>query len=197
MSILIAYKRGDTVYMATDTRVIVNEEKRSELCESSYKIQRLDNGMLVGCVGDRLTRQTLFAYPEIFSLDKRGRLTRKHIVEEIVPALYDLLNEKGLLIRREGCTPYMSGPIFLAHGGDLYEICRCFTVYRYENFQALGDASDFVQATLFAIKDSDDVNEKLVRALDIAAKNSYLVSRPYLLINTKEKEYTLVRSEIE
>ena len=34
MSILIAYKKGDAIYMATDTRVIVDEEKRNELDEA-------------------------------------------------------------------------------------------------------------------------------------------------------------------
>ena len=33
MSILIAYKKGDTVYMGTDTRVIAGDSKRNELCE--------------------------------------------------------------------------------------------------------------------------------------------------------------------
>ena len=60
MAIVIAYKKGDTVYMGTDTRVIVNEHKKNELCESNYKIQKMDNGLLVGITADRLTRQTIF-----------------------------------------------------------------------------------------------------------------------------------------
>ena len=50
MSILIAYKKNDTVYMGTDTRVIVNDFKKNEICESNYKIQKLENGILLGMI---------------------------------------------------------------------------------------------------------------------------------------------------
>ena len=99
MGILIAYKRGDTIYMGTDTRVIVGESKRNELCECNYRIQKLDNGMLLGVAGENVENQTLIAYSDIFTLDKKGNLTRKHIVKEIIPNLMDVLDDAGLLIQ--------------------------------------------------------------------------------------------------
>ena len=79
MSILIACKRDDTVYMGTDTKLVINNISRNELCESGYKIQKLDNGILLGITGEPIERQTIFAYSEIFTLDKNGELTKKHI----------------------------------------------------------------------------------------------------------------------
>ena len=104
MSVLIAYKRGDTIYMGTDTRVIVDDHKKNELCECNYKIQKLENGMLVGITAERLTRQTIFAYSEIFTLDENGELTRKHIVKEIIPKLVAILNEEELMIKKDFVT---------------------------------------------------------------------------------------------
>ena len=114
MSILIAYKKGDTVYMGTDTRVIVNDCKRSDLCKCNYKIQKLDNGMLVVITGERKARQTLFAYSEIFSLDNRGELTKQHIIKEIIPRLLFLLEKEDLLVKNEGELPYVKVAILLA-----------------------------------------------------------------------------------
>lgn len=194
MSVLIAYKRDDTIYMGTDTRVIVNDHKKSELCECNYKIQKIENGMLVGITSERLTRQTIFAYSEIFTLDKKGELTRKHIVNEIVPKLVDLLNKEDLMINKEDTLPYMDAQILLAYKGVLYEICRNFSIYKYEDFQLLGYGVDYGQFVLANIKDSDDVNEQIIKALDTIAKYSQYVGSPYLLIDTKEQKYKLIRS---
>ena len=142
MSLVIAYKRGDTVYMGTDTRVIVNDSKKNELCESNFKIQKMENGMLVGITAERIERQTLFAYPEIFTLDKKGQLTRKHIVKEIIPRLLAVLEEEDLLQQEKDEYPYMRAKILLAYKDVLYEICSTFTIIRYETYQALGRTAE-------------------------------------------------------
>ena len=195
MSVLIAYKRGDTVYMGTDTRVIINEHKKNELCESNYKIQKSESGVLVGISADRKVRQILFAYSDIFTLDKNGELTRKHIVKEIIPNLLIVLQREGLLIEKDDELPYMKAVILLAHKGVLYEICSGFTIVRYEDFQALGKASAYTQAVMLNVRESDDVNEQIIKALDISAHNSHLVGAPYLLIDTKTQNYKLVKGE--
>lgn len=194
MSVLIAYKKDDVVYLGTDTRVIVNEHKKNELCKSNYKIQKLSKGLLVGITAERQIRQFLFAYPELFTLDKNGRLTRKHIAKEIVPKLKAMLDLEGLLVKNEGKLPYMSAQIILAHKGDMYEICGGFSVYKYDNFQVLGPVSGFGQYVIEHAQ-TDDVNQKIVMALDNIAKNSYLVGGPYILIDTKSQEYKFVRSK--
>ena len=192
MSILIAYKKDDVIYMGTDTREIVNDDKRNDLCECNYKIQRLENGLIVGATAERLTRQSIFAYPEVFTLDKKGELTRKHVVKEIIPKLIEVLEREELIVHAENKLPYMNAGVLLAHNGDLYEICSNFSVYKYETFQALGTTSPYGQFVLNNVKETDDVNEQIIKALDVIAKNSQLVGKPYLLIDTKQKEYKLV-----
>ena len=192
MSILIAYKKGDTIYMGTDTRTIVNEHKKNEFRGCNLKIQKLANDMLLGITGERLERQTLIAYSEIFTLDKKGQLTKKHIIKEIIPSLLCVLKKEDLLVEKEGELPYMKAVILLAHKGSLYEICSSFAVIKYEDFQVLGRAADYAQATILNTNESDDINDRIVKALDITAKNSQYVGRPYLLIDTKEMKYRFV-----
>ena len=38
-------------------------------------------------------------------------------------------------------------------------------------------------------KETDDINSRIVRALDIVAENSQFVGRPYVLIDTNTMEY--------
>ena len=195
MSILIAYKKGDTVYLGTDTRVTVNEHIKSEVCQSNHKIQMLNDGLIVGIAGDRLVRQTIFAYSEIFSLDKAGKLTRKHIAKVVIPKLIEVLERENLIVLEEDDVPRMKSQIVLAHKGDLFEICSNFAVYKYEDYQAIGISSDYAQSVLSSAKPTDDIHKTIIKALKVTAKNTYLVGAPYLLIDTKTKEYTLVRGE--
>ena len=197
MSILIAYKKGDTVYMGTDTRVIVNDHKKNELCECNYKIQKLHNGMLVGITGERIERQALFAYSDMFTLDKKGQLTKKHIIKEIIPRLLSVLEKEDLLVEKEGELPYMKATILLAYKDTLYEICENFTIIKYEDFQVLGRVADYAHATMLNTSEGDDIEERIVKALNIVAKNSQCVGNPYLLVNTKDLEYKLIRREYE
>ena len=192
MSILIAYKKDDTVYMGTDTRTIVNEHKKNELRGCNLKIQKLANDMLLGITGERLERQTLIAYSEIFTLDKKGELTKKHIIKEIIPNLLSVLEKEDLLVEKEGELPYMKATILLAYKGVLYEIGASLTVIKYEDFQVLGRAADYAQAMMINTSESDNINDRIVKALDITAKNSQYVGRPYLLIDTKEMKYRFV-----
>ena len=195
MSILLAVKKNNTVYMATDTREIVSGDKRNNLCEASFKIQKQDNGMLVGITGDRFTRQTLFANSEIFTLNKRGKLTKKHIVTEIVPQIIDLLDAHGMLMQNEDGFIGMKARIILAYQESMFEICAGFLVIKYEDLQALGEASSGAEVVLFNSKPDDDVEERLIRALDVASKYCLTVGAPYLLINTKDLEYKVVKED--
>ena len=195
MSILIAYKKGDTIYMGTDTRVVANDSKRNELCECNYKIQKLNGGMLLGITGEIALRQTLIAYPEIFTLDKNGKLTKKHIIKEIIPNLLSVLYKEGLVVEEENEYPYMKGILLLAHQGELYEICTSFSVMKYEDFQAVGRCDEYAQASLFNISETDNVNDKIIETLGVVAKYSQLVGSPYLLIDTKELKYNVIKGE--
>ena len=195
MSILLAVKKNNTVYMATDTREIVSGNKRNNLCEASFKIQKKDNGMLVGITGDRFARQTLFANSEIFTLNKKGKLTKKHIVTEIVPKIIDLLDAHGMLMQNEDGFIGMKAKIILAYQESMFEVCAGFLVIKYEDIQALGEASSGAEVVLFNSKPDDDVEERLIRALDVASKYCLTVGAPYLLINTKDLEYKVVKGD--
>ena len=194
MSILIACKKGDVVYMGTDTRTIKGGTKSNELCESNYKIQKMPNKMLVGIATDKKVRQVLFASPEIFTLDANEQLTHKHIVTSIIPKIQQTLRKYDLLIEDEGKVPIMPGEILLAYQDRLYEICWQFSVYYSQDALAVSSCpiADYAQYTLFNAKNDEHPNQTITNALDVVARHSYLVGRPYVLIDTKDQKYTLV-----
>ena len=196
MSVVIAYKKDDVVYMGTDTRIVIQGHKKNELCECDYKIQKEENGILVGITADKKIRQVIFAHSDIFTLDKKGKPTKKHIVNVVVPALIEILKKENLFIEEEGKLPYMNAEILLAFKGSMFEICKGFSVYTYQDFQAIGQAANYGQYTLLQNKNNEkeitNVNNVIIKALDVIAKHNCLVGRPYLLIDTKEQTYSLI-----
>ena len=199
MSILVAYKKGDTVFMGTDTRVCRDGVVKNELCKSNHKIQKVESGILVGVSGDLHVRQNIFAYSEIFTLNKRGELTRAHIVKEIIPKLIEMLDGEELLVKEKDTFAYMPCCILIAYKDKLYEICSSFMVIAYEDFQAVGSKTkitSFAQATLFNTKDGDDVKQRIIKALEVVSKHTISVGAPYLLIDTKDQRYKLVGGNV-
>ena len=195
MSILVAYNKNGVVYMGTDTRIIKQGTITDDLCENNYKIKKF-NDVLVGITGNYLVRQMVFAYPEIFTLPKNKTLTKKHIVKNIVPKLINVLFQNDLIAQEDDEQDHMEASIVIAHKGELYEITRAFTVYKYKDYQVLGNECDVAEAVVFNSKKSDNINEKIVKALKYASKNSDEVGSPYLLIDTKDLKYTLVGDNI-
>ena len=195
MSILIAVKKGDTIFFGADTRGRVNGRVRNFLHEWDFKVQKTAEGMVVGMVGDDNVRKTLFACNEIFDLDKKGRLTRKHIINEIIPKIRYILKEEGFVKKEKGVLKEMECRFILAYKGDFFRILMSYDVNTGSDFFVTGRASAFAEYAVSCIKPDDDVNQKIVEALDIVSKHSRVVSRPYVLIDTKDLEYKIVGGE--
>lgn len=193
MAILIGYVKDGTVYLATDTRINVDDRVHQRVAESDYKIKRLENGILVAMTAREraLVDQTMMR-TELFTLDKKGRLTKEHIIKEIFPRLYRFYKEEGLLGNEKGEDPYFRGSILIAHEGDLFEICSTFSVAKYMHYQALGSVSDLALYGLTKIDESKDINAQLVEIMETMAKHSQMIGAPYLVINTKDLEYHLL-----
>ena len=101
------------------------------------------------------------------------------------------------MIRKSDELPRMPAALILAHKDKAFAVFKNFSVFRFEDYQTIGFSGQLCEFTLYNTKDTDDVNQRLVRALDIAAKNSSLIGAPYVLIDTKALEYQLVRREEE
>lgn len=194
MSILIAYKHKDTIYMGTDTRFVNQDYKRTLTQQSMYKIQKMDNGMLVGVVCNGKERQVIMCNPGIFTLDKNSKLTRRHILHQIIPRLLLICHAEGLLDKEEK-FPFCKATIVLAYKDVMYTILSNFAVVKNEKFAVCGDAWSLANATIANTKPTDDINQRIVKALCIASKYSQNVGAPYLLIDTKTQNYTIVEED--
>ena len=109
--------------------------------------------------------------------------------------IIELLKKHELLSSKNNQPPKMDAEILLAYKSELFEICSNFTICKYEDYQAIGNASNYAHFILANTNKNHDVNQRIIKALDIVSKHSQHVSRPYILIDTKNQDYKLIEEK--
>ena len=192
MSVVIAVKEGNRIWFGADTQSTCDTDKYNHLSSVDYKVNKMENGVLLSWTGATLMKQFIFSHTEWFSLDEKGELTKKHIVTKIIPQIYQALEEEDLLEKgTDGYPPLMTGTILMAYKDRLFEICRDFEVIRYEDYQASGCGSKAVLYGLSKMDKTKDINEQILQLLRISEKHDSCVSAPFIFIDTQDLNYTV------
>lgn len=186
MSVIVAIKDGDAVYMGADSQRTTQSSRVDRgFNESYFKINRLGSGMLVGFCGSVKCKQIVLSVPNIFTLDKDGQLTKKHIVREIVPRLVELFDQ--ISDNRGEADLY----IMLAHKDRLYTISADFSVRCRTYGASIGAGREFAKYGLYEMTELP-VRERILNALKESARRTESVSGPYVLIDTRNYQYEVV-----
>ncbi len=191
MSLVIAVKKGDTVYFGADTQTTCGRHKDNILREFNYKVQKLPNGVLLSTTGSVRSKQLVLAHPELFAFDEKKGLTYEFLATKTVPKLYALFKEENALENKDGEMVKTGTRLLIAWKDRLFEIAQDLTIYRYEYYQATG----YMGTAQYALQNFDysrDVNAQILRALQTGAKFTDSVSGPYVFINSKDLTYSVV-----
>ena len=191
MSVIVAIKENGVVYMGADSQTTAGRRIYSYLNETSFKITRLDNGILVGFCGRVAAKQAILAMKDVFTLDEYGGLTKRHIVKEIVPKLVDKMGQIG-----DEESGALDVSILLAHKDKLYKITSGLDVIHLNECGKSGAGVDYVNYALFAMKNLP-VRDRILKALEESAKRTESVGGPHVLIDTKRQEYEIIDLEEE
>ena len=186
MSVIVAVKENGIIYMGADSQTTAGNRKTNYLNETAYKVVRLDNGILVGFCGRVSARQSILSIKDVFTLNEEGKLTKKHIVREIVPKLVDKMEQIG-----DEESGSLDVSILLAYKDKLYRITSGLNVIHLNENGSAGAGRDFANYALIAMKNLP-VKERLLKALMESAKRTESVGGPYVLINTNNLEYEVV-----
>jgi ATP-dependent protease HslVU (ClpYQ) peptidase subunit len=186
MSVIVAVKENDVVYMGADSQTSIGGNKIHVLNESGFKIVRQDNGVPVGMCGDVGGHNAVTTEKNFVSLDENGMLTKKHIVNEIIPKLLSpslkLYDEK---------KQDLSISLILAFKDKLYKIMSNLTVIKCNTHTSSGSGKSYTRYDLYAHSELP-VKERIVKALRSSANRDASVGAPFVLIDTKNLEYEIV-----
>lgn len=199
MSIILGYVKDNTVYLATDTRIIDGNSKYTETAPLSYKLRKLDNGIIYGVTTTNLLiRQCVnLNAADIFKLNKKGTLDIKQVIKEIVNALEYYLDCDGLLEKNDNNASCWNGGVMIAYKNKLFNIAADFAVIEISDYFADGYKLGFYKNAIGNINPDKDINGQLTDILSSARKHVSAVAPPYLLINTKDMEFNLADEQFK
>lgn len=185
MSVIVAIKNDDVIYMGCDTQTTIGKDKENNLQELTFKINKLQNGMLVGTCGSVAAYQSVCDDESIFEIEN-DELTKKVIVNNIIPKIKAKL--KGI----EGDTSENEMPItiIIAYKDKLFEVMCDYLVVGIEDYCSKGSGGGYTFSSLANIELS--IRERILNGLRTSAKYCASVSKPFVLIDTKELKYRIV-----
>lgn len=187
MSIVIAIKKNNVIYMGADTQTSCSNSRieRNVRTESNFKITRLPNGVLIGHTGTIRDNFQLYCRKSWFEKLPKEGLTKKYIVNEIIPLFRERL-ENINSIDEDGDY---DGENIIAWKDKAYKICCDFSVYEITEFTAIGA---YKNALYYLLNSKESVRNKILNALRCTDYYNSSVSKPFVLIDTEKLEYEIV-----
>lgn len=192
MSLVVAIKKDDVVYLGADTRTTRGERVRSNLAEEDLKIHRMGS-CFIGAAGTVASIQLMTNHPEWFEL-KGKPLTKKFLVRNVLPKYYDLVKEMDMLERGEqnSAQPKCGCTFLVTDGRKLFEIDDDFEVIELSKYGQIGCTSRIALTFLLNVYEDYPPNEIILKALRTSAYRNDGVGAPYILINTRDNKFEVV-----
>ncbi len=196
MSLVIAAKIDGSVLMGADSQTSHGDrEKVTGRGENNLKITKMPRGILLGHVGEVRVIQPLACHGDWFEETEDEPLSKRFLVEKIVPRYYEELKKRGWLANSDDPSEHtcFRGSFLIAQGDRLFGLNGNFSVDEIPAFAAIGCGQDAAYlAWREADADAGMAQNMLLRALRLSVASDNSVGAPFVFIDTKELRYEYV-----
>lgn len=188
MSLIVAVKDGGRVYMGADTQTTSGKLIcRPKMQDGTFKIAIMPNGVLLGHAGQFRCSQRLSLKTEWFENLPQDGITKRFLVKEIIPKFKDELKSINALDNGSANCTHL-----VVWRDRIFVIESDFSVLAVDNFVAIG-SPDWAYPAL--MEEGKTVREKIIKALDVASKYMTTISPPYVLIDSQNLTFEVVKEE--
>lgn len=192
MSVVVAIKQDDRVYMAADTMVTFGNSKRYLRNDGVQKIWRVEDtpNCIMGGVG-YLRDVSLVRYcteqlvPELNIL--KGDINVGTLMNYLVPQICTVIAQYNEITHMDKQDD-MSTSFVWAYKDRLFCILPDGEVEEFDDYVAIGSGADAAIASLESTI-GEDIHSRLIKALNAAAETSLYVDAPYIAMDTDCCEY--------
>ena len=195
MSIVVALKDKDRFWLAADSQVTVGGTKDTISHRHSYKI--FNNFLsIVGSVG-YLRDINIISTMDSSLIPERNLLTNtvsfNTIVRDVVPNLFEELNNNGRLIKTEDGLLMAASEFIIAYQDQCYQIFQDGTVIEVVDMAAIGSGGYVAENANLILKDvADDsmsIIERLIKLVEASFKKDVYVNYPIIITDTIDQVY--------
>lgn len=195
MSVVIAIKDKDKVYLAADSQCTCGESKLTLSNPNNYKIWKtkgLDNSIMchTGACRDLGVIRFKNFIPETRAM--RGDIDYEFVQGQMVYDMFDALKEHNFTESEEG--PHMTSGYLFAYKDKVYEISRWLYVLEIDDYTAIGSGSDSAMGSLAATV-GEPIETRLLKAVIAASNVDIYVSYPIIITDTESCEFKIFNEE--
>lgn len=199
MSVIVALKANDRVYLACDSQGTCGESKVIYSCPSNFKIWNVENAdtCIMGSVGPHNDACAIKACDNLVrDIDYyRGIIDYEYIIDRVEPMIKDTLKEH-MFISNDNPYKDLESRFVFAIDDKLFTI-DFGAVYEYDDYTALGSGSSEAIGSLVSTNDCPIPEIRLINAIKASAINDLYVSYPIIITDTKTREYHIIDRENE
>ncbi len=178
MSVIIAVKKDDIIYLGADTQCTSPTRKFHVKTGPNSKLIVLENGVIIGLAGMCVPGQILASHPEWFNFKSEDEFTKEYLTTFVIPKIKEAFKNYNYDENDFEFT--------IAYKSKAFEINRRFVVFCIEHKNVIGCGGDVIIYKLSKINIDGDINEQLLDALRFSEKNDSAVGAPFILVNTKD-----------
>lgn len=198
MSVVVAVRDSDEIWLATDSQVTSGWTKSLLTSQHSFKIFKSALGVNIGGVGSlrdlniiSTSEQEWISENDILKED----INFKSIVRETVPKLFKELDVYNRLYKDKGLVE-MNSSFVIAHGLDCFFIDYDGCVTELTDMLATGSGSGIAESAYAVLRDTDlSAKEKAIRAVAVSCERDLYVGYPIVITSTKMDSFEIFDGE--
>lgn len=191
MSLIIGIKKDGAFYLGADTQTTNGDLIERDFSKEGFKIKDAGNGLLFCAVGACDVSRNIIVRDELFVLPEDG-LTKRFIVENFVPKVFELIKEEGLVSEIKEGKPNIDCTFALVYKDKCFIIKNDLSVWEVDEMFAIGSGKPMAFAFLQLSDDKQDVKKTIIDAMKASAESVTSVSAPYILRSSNNPEYEII-----
>lgn len=199
MSVVVAIKEGNKVYMGCDSQVTKGGTRTTLKNPNNYKLWKVigaDNCLMahVGNVRDANVVRLMDRLVTDYNIYK-NHVDYEFVVKKIVPDIVDELKQYGM-IKDDKFVDYIDSSFLFAFQDQLYVIGRDRSVIEVDDYVAIGSGEDQAIGSLLSTE-GEKPKDRIVKAIKASAAADIYVDYPIILTDTEDTEFEIVTEKDE
>lgn len=187
MSVVVAVRDEDKIWLATDSQVTAGWTKSLLLSQHSFKIFKGKNKVNIGGVGS-LRDLNIISTSDVDFISEndilKNNVNFKNMVRETVPKFFEELKKFNRVYSDHGML-FMESSFIIAHGDSCYAISSDGCVQELYDMFAIGSGAEMAESAYTILRDVElSPKDKAIRAVMSSCERDIFVDYPIVITNT-------------
>lgn len=199
MSVVVAIKKNNMVYLGADSQVTRGGSRSSLSNVNNYKIWKVKGVEqcymgAVGALRDSCVLRIINGFVrEIDAI--HDDIDYEYVVNRIEPMIRDVLIEHKF-VKEDNPYETMDSRFLFVYKNKIFTI-EYGAVIEHDDFVVIGSGESEAVGSLLSLPKELDVNERIIKAIKASAAHDIYVDYPIILANTKDCNFEVITEKNE